>query len=104
MQRLGFALDTISYSHARTNFSKILDRVCHGHEALVITRKQHPSVVLLSLAEYDLLVEKTKQVKSIPGPQKNDIQKAPDALAPMPPHDVPEPARNPNKLSFNDYN
>jgi len=97
-------LDTISYSHARTNFSKILDRVCHGHEALVITRKQHPSVVLLSLADYDLLVGKTKQVNAIPGPQKNDIQTAPDTPTKIPPQEVPEPARNPSKLSFNDYN
>lgn len=97
-------MDTISYSHARTNFSKILDQVCQGHEAVIITRKQHPSAVLLSLADYDLLVEKTKQVSASPVAAKSEIKPAPDAPAVIALREGAEPSRSPRELSFNDYN
>lgn len=96
-------MDTISYSHARTNFSKILDRVCQGHEAVIITRKEHPSVVLLSLTEYDLLVEKTKQVSANPGTGKSEIKPAQDASREVPFQGV-EPSRIRREPPFNDYN
>lgn len=102
-------MDTISYSHARTNFSKILDRVCHGHEALVITRKQHPSVVLLSLAEYDNLVGKAKQ--GLPGPtykqnepQANDSQSVSGAIVESHFRVGYSPANSQRDMSFNDFN
>ncbi len=102
-------MDTISFSHARTNFSKILDRVCHGHEVLVITRKQHPSVVLLSLAEYDNLVEKAKQ--GLPGPsnqrnepQTSNFQSVSGGMAEPRFREGYLPAKSQRDIAFNDFN
>lgn len=102
-------MDTISFSHARTNFSKILDRVCQSLEPVIITRKQHPSVVLLSLAEYDNLVGKAKQ--GLPGPTNqqnetlaNDSQSVSGAIAKPHFREGFSPARSQRDMSFNDFN
>lgn len=51
------AMDAISYSTARANLAKTMDRVCEDHTALIITRKGESSVVMLSLDDYQALEE-----------------------------------------------
>lgn len=50
-------MDAISYSTARANLAKTMDRVCEDHTALIITRKGESSVVMLSLDDYQALEE-----------------------------------------------
>lgn len=50
-------MDAISYSTARANLAKTMDRVCEDHSPLIITRKGESSVVMLSLDDYQALEE-----------------------------------------------
>lgn len=50
-------MDAITYSTARANLAKTMDRVCEDHEPLIITRNGEQSVVMLSLEDYKALEE-----------------------------------------------
>lgn len=50
-------MDAITYSSARANLARTMDRVCEDHEALIITRNGEQSVVMLSLDDYKALEE-----------------------------------------------
>lgn len=50
-------MDAISYTTARANLARTMDRVCDDHEAIIITRNGVQSVVLLSLEDYKALEE-----------------------------------------------
>lgn len=50
-------MDAITYSSARANLARTMDRVCEDHEALIITRNGAQSVVMLSLEDYQALEE-----------------------------------------------
>lgn len=57
-------MDAISYSAARANLARTMDRVCNDHEALIITRNGERSVVLLSLEDYQALEETAYLLRS----------------------------------------
>ena len=57
-------MDAISYSSARANLAKTMDRVCHDHEALIITRNGEQSVVMLSLEDFQALEETAYLLRS----------------------------------------
>ena len=50
-------MDAVTYSSARANLASTMNRVCNDHEALIITRNGEQSVVMLSLEDYNALVE-----------------------------------------------
>ena len=50
-------MDAITYSSARANLARTMDRVCDDHEALIITRNGEQAVVMLSLEDYQSLEE-----------------------------------------------
>lgn len=50
-------MNAITYSSARANLAKTMDRVCEDHEPLIITRNGEQSVVMLSLEDYKALEE-----------------------------------------------
>ena len=50
-------MDAITYSSARANLARTMDRVCEDHEALIITRNGDQSVVMLSLEDFQALEE-----------------------------------------------
>ena len=50
-------METITYSDARANLAKTMDRVCGDHVPVVITRKNGGAVVMLSLRDYEGLEE-----------------------------------------------
>ena len=50
-------MDAITYSSARANLARTMDRVCEDHEALIITRNSERAVVMLSLEDYQSLEE-----------------------------------------------
>ena len=57
-------MDAITYSAARANLASVMDRVCSDHETLIITRNGEPSVVMLSLEDYQALEETTYLLRS----------------------------------------
>ncbi|MFF7707494.1 type II toxin-antitoxin system prevent-host-death family antitoxin [Pseudomonas sp. NPDC007930] len=57
-------MDAISYTAARANLAKTMDRVCDDHEALIITRNGQPSVVLMALDDYQALAETAYLLRS----------------------------------------
>jgi antitoxin YefM len=50
-------MDAISYTAARQNLAKTMDRVCNDHEPMIITRNNEHSVVMISLEDYKALEE-----------------------------------------------
>ena len=50
-------MDAITYSSARANLARTMDRVCEDHEPLIITRSGEQAVVMLSLDDYQALEE-----------------------------------------------
>jgi antitoxin YefM len=57
-------MDAISYSTARANLAKTMDRVCEDHTSLIITRQGQASVVMLSLEDYQALEETAYLLRS----------------------------------------
>lgn len=50
-------MDAITYSAARANLARTMDRVCNDHEPLIITRNGDQAVVMLSLEDFQALEE-----------------------------------------------
>jgi antitoxin YefM len=50
-------MDAISYSTARKNLVKTMERVCDDHEPIIITRKKSHSIVMMSLDDYNAIQE-----------------------------------------------
>lgn len=57
-------MDAITYTAARANLAKTMDRVCNDHEALIITRNGEQSVVMLSLDDFKSLEETAYLLRS----------------------------------------
>ena len=57
-------MDSITYSAARANLAKTMDRVCDDHAPVVITRKNAGAVVMLSLRDYEGLEETAYLLRS----------------------------------------
>lgn len=50
-------MTAITYTAARANLAKTMDRVIDDHDPIIITRNSEQSVVLLSLEDYQALEE-----------------------------------------------
>ena len=50
-------MDAISYTAARANLAKTMEKVCNDHDPVIITRKREPPVVILSLEDYQSMEE-----------------------------------------------
>ena len=57
-------MDAITYTTARANLASTMNRVCNDHEPLIITRHGAPSVVMLSLEDYQPLEETAYLLRS----------------------------------------
>jgi antitoxin YefM len=57
-------MDAITYTAARANLAKTMDRVCNDHEAVIITRSGEQSVVMLSLDDFKALEETAYLLRS----------------------------------------
>ncbi len=57
-------MNTLTYSDARARFAETMEKVCDDHAPVVITRKNHRSVVIMSLEDYHALEETTYLLKS----------------------------------------
>ncbi len=50
-------MDAITFTDLRQNLKSFLDRVYYGREPIIITRQQRKNVVLLSIDDYNSMVE-----------------------------------------------
>jgi antitoxin YefM len=57
-------MDAISYSGARQNLAKLMDKVCDEHEPIIVTRKSTKSIVMMSLEDFNSIQETTYLLKS----------------------------------------
>lgn len=57
MAREGDAMDAIAYSNARKQLAKLMEQVCEDHDAVIITRRNAGSVVMISLEDYNAIQE-----------------------------------------------
>jgi len=57
-------MDAISYTAARANLAKTMDKVCSDHAAVIITRKRQSPVVMISLEDYQSMEETTYLLRS----------------------------------------
>jgi antitoxin YefM len=57
-------MDSISYTAARANLAKTMNRVCESHEPVIITRSGDSSVVMLSLEDFNSLEETAYLLRS----------------------------------------
>lgn len=57
-------MDTITYTSARGNLAKTMERVCDDHSPVVITRKTAKPVVMMSLEDFEALEETAYLLRS----------------------------------------
>jgi antitoxin YefM len=58
-------MDSISYTAARANLARTMDRVCEDHEPVIVTRSNsEASVVMISLEDYKALEETAYLLRS----------------------------------------
>lgn len=63
-------MDAISYTAARANLASTMEQVCDDHSPVIITRKKQPSVVMISLEDYQALQETSYLLRSPKNAQK----------------------------------
>ncbi len=57
-------MEAISYTNARQNLAKTMEKVCQDHSPVIITRKKNDSVVIMSLEDYKALEETAYLLRS----------------------------------------
>ena len=50
-------MKAITYTAARQNLAKTMEKVCKDHAPVIVTRKTTDSVVIMSLEDYEALEE-----------------------------------------------
>ena len=50
-------MEALSYTKVRNQLSYVMNHVCQDHDPVIITRQKHPSVVVMSLEDYNALTE-----------------------------------------------
>ncbi|MDO6712973.1 MULTISPECIES: type II toxin-antitoxin system Phd/YefM family antitoxin [Aliiglaciecola] len=54
----------MSYTAARANLAKTMEKVCDDHAPVIITRKSESPVVMMSLDDYESMQETTYLLRS----------------------------------------
>jgi antitoxin YefM len=57
-------MDAITYTAARQNLAKTMEKVCRDHTPVIVTRKSENSVVIMSLEDYEALEETAYLLRS----------------------------------------
>ncbi|MBJ6800620.1 type II toxin-antitoxin system Phd/YefM family antitoxin [Geomonas propionica] len=50
-------MQAITYSEARQDLKNVMDEACSNHEPILVTRRKGESVVILSLEDYESIME-----------------------------------------------
>ncbi len=57
-------MDAITYTAARQNLAKTMEKVCRDRDPVIVTRKSSESVVIMSLEDYEALEETAYLLRS----------------------------------------
>ena len=57
-------MKAITYTTARQNLAKTIEKVCKDHAPVIVTRKASNSVVIISLDDYEALEETAYLLRS----------------------------------------
>ncbi|MBA4009753.1 MAG: prevent-host-death protein [Erythrobacter sp.] len=57
-------MDVISYSEARKNLKSVMDKVVADHSEAIITRRNGEAVVMVSLSEWNSILETEHLLRS----------------------------------------
>ena len=57
-------MEAMTYTYARQNLAKTMEKVCQDHSPVIITRKKNDSVVMMSLEDYKALEETAYLLRS----------------------------------------
>mgnify|MGYP000079585026 CR=1 FL=1 len=57
-------MKSITYSHARQNLAKVMERAVSDRLPVIVTRAKNDSVVIMSLEEYEALEETAHLLRS----------------------------------------
>lgn len=57
-------MEALSYTKARNQLSDVMNQVCQDHDPVIITRQKYPSVVVISLENYNAIIETTYLLQS----------------------------------------
>ena len=57
-------MNTITYTSARSNLARTMEKVCDDHAPVIITRKAAKPVVMMSLEDYEALEETAYLLRS----------------------------------------
>ena len=57
-------MDAITYTAARQNLAKTMEKVCRDRAPLIVTRKSSNSVVIISLEDFEALEETAYLLRS----------------------------------------
>ncbi len=57
-------MEAITYTAARQNLAKIMEKVCRDRTPMIVTRKSSESVVIMSLEDYEALEETAYLLRS----------------------------------------
>jgi antitoxin YefM len=60
----GAEMNAVTYSQARENLAKTMDKVCDDHSPIIVTRKNQRSVVMIFLEDYQALEETAYLLRS----------------------------------------
>ena len=71
-------MDAISYTAARANLAKTMEKVCNDHDPVIITRKRESPVVMLSLEDYQSM-EETCLLYTSPSPRDATLSRMPSS-------------------------
>jgi antitoxin YefM len=50
-------MDVLTYSDARANLKKVMDRVVDDHEQVIVTRQKAEAVVMIALSDWNAIEE-----------------------------------------------
>ena len=62
--RPGGHMDAISYSSARKNLVKTMEKVCDDHTPVIVTRKNARPVIMMSLEDFNAIEETAYLLRS----------------------------------------
>ena len=57
-------MEAITYTAARQNLAKTMEKVCENRAPIIVTRKTSNSVVIMSLEDYEALEETSYLLRS----------------------------------------
>ena len=57
-------MEAISYTYVRNNFAGTMEKVCNDHVPVIITRKNAEPVIMMSLEDYNAMMETAYLLRS----------------------------------------